>query len=68
MAKKSQIKVKAKKPSTYAAISGLAGALAMMFPQYAHIAAGVGALAGVVGTFLPDPLDLAASRREVEAP
>lgn len=68
MAKKSQVKVKAKKPSTYAAVAGLAAGLAPLFPQYAALLSAVGVLAGTVGMFLPDPLDRTATRSEVEAP
>jgi hypothetical protein len=71
MAKKSQVKIKAHKPSTYAAIAGLAAGLAPLFPQYAAILAALGVVVGTVGVFLPDPLDRAANRgnpNEVEAP
>lgn len=68
MAKKSQIKVKAKKPSTYAALSAVLGGLAGVLPQYGVLLGSLAVLVGGLGTVLPDPLDLAASRREVEAP
>jgi hypothetical protein len=61
--KKSAVAVKAKKPSTYAAIGALAAGLAPLFPQYAALLAAAGVIAGTVGTFLPDPLD-----RQREAP
>lgn len=51
-----QVKAKAKKPSTYAAIAGLAAGLAPLFPQYAAALTALGVVAGTVGTFLPDPL------------
>lgn len=54
-----QVSAKASKPSTYAAISGLAaglgGILSVIFPMHAlainGVAAAVGVIAGSVGTF-----------------
>jgi len=52
-----QVKAKAQKPSTYAAISGLAAGLAPLFPQYAPFIAAVGLVAGAVGTFKGVPAE-----------
>jgi hypothetical protein len=48
-----QIKAKASKPSSWAAISGLAAGLAPLFPQYQAALAAIGLIAGTVGTFMP---------------
>lgn len=52
--KKQAVTKRAKEASSYAGLGALAAALAGAFPEYAHIATALGAVAGVVAVLLPE--------------